>query len=266
MASYTYDPAAGEAVETSSLNQTDNSPETISNSPEELENQRFAQMAKGFADRDRAKEYQGGISDEDYDSGNFNANQADLELQLQEVQQKQSRATNPTEKARFAAEAERIATELVTGNTAQPKIKAKAKEDKTSVKEELKNIGVDVDAALNNAAEVLSDESADEFNKLLQSDDKNEQMVAAQMLHNIRSHPEQFNTNIEDHQVLDQTLVNEIAKEFGQDVADDLHTLSVSVKQGVCSPAQALKMHSGNSKLAKAAKTLMKRGTIVLTV
>ena len=237
----------------------------ISNSNEELENHRIDVAAKGLAERQRKEDFIGGISDEDYDAGHFSASLADLELQLRDAQQKQSRAVSPVEKAKYAAEAERIATELVTGNAAEPQASKKAPEE-GSVRQELEGSGIDVQAALENAGDVLSDDSLTSFNNLLASKDRGEQTVAAQMLHNLRSTPEQFNTNIENHQAIDDALAADIANEFGADVAKDLQVLSLSVKNGVCTPAEAIRLNMNNSKLAKATKTLMKRGTIKLTV
>ena len=271
MPEVTFDGASGEASLVRGFNgaipqqQQEENTDRISNSAEELENHRVDVAAKGLGDRARQADFIGGVSDEDYDKGTFNASLADLELQLREVQSKLSHSDSPLEKARYAAEAERIATQLVTGNANNP-IAPKKQVEEGSVREELEGTGVDIQSALDNAGEVLSDESLTAFNTLLASKDRSEQAVAARMLNKLRTTPEHFNTDIKNHQVIDDSLARDISKEFGDDVAHALQTLSLSVANGICTPAEAIRLNMNNNKLAKATKTLLQRGTIKLTV
>ena len=227
----------------------------------------FDNAGRGLADRARLAESTRGISDEDLDRGSFDASLADLELSLQEIQLKQHRAQSPVEQARWAAKAEKVAARLIAGNQQIPdKAKESEPKEELTVEQELKESGVDIEASLANAGEVLSDDSMQAWNELLGSKERGDQIMAAKMMQNLRTDPSMFETDLSKYVAMDDALAAEIAASYGADIAKDLQLLSISIKEGVCTPAEAYRLHQRNDRMAAAVNQLMRAGKVIMPI
>ena len=266
MPEFTYDPAAGEAVETtrgaSGLSNEDTSP-TI----EEVESRQVQQFSQGMNRRAQLEQALAAPTDEDIDSGSYHVGQADVEVKLQEAISKASKANNPAERATWNARAEQYAEALVKHQTGKNSLGVVKDFDRDglSAREELENSSIDVAAALAHAGESdMSDDSIAAFNTQLQSKNKVEAMNAAKLLDDYRKNPEYFKT--EDYLPIPESVENEIVNEFGEEVGHILSTTSLALANGIAKPADVFKMYAGHPGVTKAVKTLLKRGTIVLPI
>ena len=266
MPEYTFDPSAGEAVETtrgaSGLSNQDESP-TI----EEVESRQVQQFSQGMSRRAQLEKATAGFTDEDVDSGSFDPIAAEVETMLNEAISKASKATTPAERANWNAKAEKYAAALVGNQQKNNSLKVVKDFDRDhlTARQELENSSIDVAAALQFAGDSdMSDESIEAFNTQLNSKNKVEAMNAAKLLDDYRKNPEYFKT--EDYIPIPESVENEIVDEFGQEVAHILSTTSLALANGIAKPADVFKMYAGHPGVTKAVKTLLKRGTIVLPI
>ena len=266
MPEFTYDPSAGEAVETtrgaSGLSNEDQSP-TI----EEVEARQVQQFTQGMSRRARIEQATAGFTDEDVDSGSFDPIAAEVETMLNEAISKASKATTPAERANWNAKAEKYALALVGNQKKNNSLDVKKDWDRDGLtaRQELENSSIDVAAALAHAGDSdMSDASIEAFNAQLNSKDKIEAMNAAKLLDDYRQNPQYFIT--EGYTSIPESVENEIVNEFGEHVGHVLATTSQALANGIATPADVFKLHAGDPAVQKAVKTLLKRGTIVLPI
>lgn len=266
MPEYTYDPAAGEAVETtrgaSGLSTPDTSP-TI----EEVESRQVNQFASGMGRRARLDQALAAPTDEDIDSGNYDPRQAEVETMLNEAIAMASKADNPSQRAMWEAKAEKYASALVGNQLKDNTLKVVKDWDKEnlSARQELENSSIDVAAALAFAGDSdMSDESIEAWNTQLQSKNKTEAKNAAVVLDAYRKNPDFFTT--EDFISIPESLEHEIVDQYGEHVAHVIATTSQALANGIAKPSDVIRMYSQDLAVQKAVMNLMKQGKIVLPI
>lgn len=247
MPEYTFDPAAGEAVETRGGQPTNTRPGSESAFVEEkgfgthreYEEAQYDRTAAGLAQRAERERLQRGLTDQDVDEGTYSYERAQLEETLQVIQQKLHRSTSPVEQAKLAFEAEAVAAKLIGVRQDEAPTSDQLSEDDfaDAIRAEL---GDDVNEILANAAEVLDSGTAEEFNQVLSSDDKQAQKLAFNTLKAVKSNPEAFHTSREGRVGMNNEQLSRLTESVGAEVANDLHTISHMMAAGKLSTAQAL--------------------------
>lgn len=251
---FTFDGATGQAVQTRGgvpmEQHFDNAlSEERGFSLDEIERHQLDSTASNLARRAQQDHYQRGITDQDLDEGSFNYRQAELEGLLQQVQAKLYASTSPVEQARLAREAEAIATELVQGRAQES---PEDFNDEESIEAAIKSeLGPEVEEILNFAAENLSTESSEGINEILESGDDAEKKTAFNTLQKLKEHPEAFHTDRSEWVGLYQEQVDRLSEVVGPEVANDIHTLSHAIAQGVTSPAEVMRLASKDPALLR---------------
>ena len=229
--------------------------------PQVVQESRLNQMGAGLDRRARLQHDIQGISDEDLDSDHFDQNQAATESRLNEAIAKASRSDNPNDRAKWSAEAERLAAALVAHQQGQ-KIEYKDEDAQISARQELENKGYHVDSILDHAGSVLDDDAVDEWNALVKSTDKALAKDSVVMLRALQNNPEHYVLDREDFSPIPESLGHEISKEFGDHVAHVLETTSLAVANGMATPSELYQMYRNDSQVLTAFATLLNRGTI----
>ena len=231
MPAYMYDPAAGEAVEVTNGGQQ---PAINPDAPaaEEVAAFRRDQTAQALANRDQHRSTLGDTESSDA---------LGLEVQLQQVQQQLYRGgLNPLEEQQLIQQAESIAAQL----SGAPKPQTEETEPE-NWDQEYRNQNPDVDKDLAFAGEHMGEELATEFNDLIASDNELTRVTALNTLSQLRQSPESF-VSREESTGIDESLQAEIATQFGEKMAHDVATLGNAVKNGLCTPSEAIKLASKN--------------------
>ena len=245
----TYIPGEG-AVETRggvpvnrSLSATQGAQESAFGSLEDYQENQLANTALGLSRRAQTALSLENTTDQDLDEGTFSAAAAALELRLQEVQQRLYHSINPVEKSQLAQEAEQLACQLVTHRYSGAELDSP--DDVESYGEFVRaELGSDVvNDVLLNAADVLSSDAVDEFNKdVLNDADPLVQRTGFKTLQQLRDNPQAFATDRSEWQPLDTDAVDQLAEAFGEQRAAEIQAISYAVSAGMTTPAQALKL------------------------
>ena len=222
---------------------------------------RHNRMGAGLERRAQLQHNLQGVADDDLDSGNFNPQQAEAENLLNEAIAKAAQANTPSDRAKWSAEAERLAGALVGYQQGQ-EIKVDDPEKHITARQELENSGYNVDGVLEHAGTVLDDGAIEEWDAMVKSTDKTLAKDSVVMLRALQNQPEHYVLDKEDFTPIPESLGHEISKEFGDDVAHVLETTSLAVANGLASLSELFQMYRNDSKVLTAFATLLNRGTI----
>ena len=255
MPSYTYDPAAGQAVETSSIDQSlsaaDSAEVDISQSLQQTEDQSLKNAVENLTRRNDTTTDVGGSDDS---AG---------EVELLNLQKQLSEAQNNGDFLQvesLSAKCEALATALVTGQQAAPDpIKEqKWKQAKQDAEDEIK-FDAGIQDALDHAGANFSDDQIAEWNKALTKGSASDKQIVAETLVSYKNNPEYYTS---EHTPLDDDAAMAIVHSIGKERAADVITLSRAVSAGHATPTDALKLASKDPGLMKSLKELCAQGLI----
>jgi hypothetical protein len=267
MPEYTYDPLTGTASETRGgrsiyTSITAATEEQSLGSREEIERAQQERTASALARRASVNQRTAGTTDQDLDEGTFNVASANLELQLQQVQQRLYHSTNPAEQAKLAHEAEELAAQLVGARAVEDPARY---EDEQSIQQAIREeMGPRAAEVLANAADNLSEESTSQLNEILSSDDELTVRTSMQVLEGLKDHPEAFSTDRSSWNTISQDQFSQLVDLVGAENANDIQTISAAIASGVATPAEVLKTVSRDPVLLKALITGAQAGVYQL--
>jgi len=217
--------------------------------------QSFANTAEHLAKRNS-------VSPED-----VGAADSEVELRLQEtLSQLRAHETgqanlDPLKVLQLQAQAERLAAAAV-GQEYRPQTQEQFNtevEERESFEEYARNRYPNLDEELTNAGKVLSQQSAENLNELLRSDDDEVKSLTMNLVHQLKETPQYFASS---HTPLTTENANNLVAEFGEDLGGEIITLSAAVANGVVTPAQALATASKSPRLVQGLITAAQRGLI----
>ena len=252
MPEFMYDPSAGQAVQVdprASYGDVDPTAPSLEQKEENI----HSTMARGLASRAR--------NDHGSTAGEY-VNLA-AEEQLLDLQAEINRETNPIKIEQMQAKAEALAAGLI-GAQPQPMSQPDAPtaaEDKAAWHENYKNQNPGVEEALAYAGEVMGDDLAGGFNQMIDSDDEEVRVASIKTVQMLHQNPERF-TSAQESTGLTMEQCNEFATEYGQETANQLHTIANAVASGAVSSMQALQTVSKRPALLRAITELAASGRI----
>ena len=246
--SYTYDPKVGSAVPTSQLQESIEEPTPV----EELNRYRVDKTADGLANRGNHTSSVG-------DQGNV-----DLEIQLQQTQQKLSRRefSNVLEEQQLIQQAESLAAQLI-GADAVPQFfnLDEPEQHQENFEEEYLNNNPEVEADLKYASEVMSEGLVNEMNTLISEGDELTKVATLDTLKNLRQSPDSFMSASESTGI-DAYTEQQIASQYGPDMAHAISVLGNGVARGVITTSQAIQTAGKDPDLQRALFSLASQGVI----
>ena len=228
--------------------------------PEQIQEHGLNQMAAGLGRRAQLQHDLTGITDEDLDSENFDPQQAKAESLLNEAIANASKATNPADRMRWSAEAEKLAAALV-GHQHGKQIEALPEEGDTF--EELNNAGEDVQGVLGYAGEAFSDATIAELNPILTGKDK---VLAKDTFAFIKYHERNPEWFVDPAQMgeFDQAQIQEIAEQYGDITAKTLEITALALKEGQITPTEMLRTLMKRPDIKRNVVSMLKSGQIVI--
>ena len=246
--SYTYDPKVGSAVPTSQLQESIEEPTPV----EELNRYRVDKTADGLANRGNHTSSVG-------DQGNV-----DLEIQLQQTQQKLSRRefSNVLEEQQLIQQAESLAAQLI-GADGVPQFfnLDEPEQPKEDFEEEYLNNNPEVEADLKYASEVMSEGLVNQMNTLISEGDELTKVATLDTLKNLRQNPDSFMSASESTGI-DAYTEQQIASQYGPDMAHAISVLGNGVARGVITTSQAIETAGKDPDLQRALFSLASQGVI----
>ena len=256
MPEFQYDPSTGSSHQVSrSGTQSGEQPNTPT--IEEVEQRQLNTSVKNLSSRARN------------DNGAFPGETVNLqaEQQLLELQAELSRETNQIKIEQLLAQVETLAGQLV-GEAPEPIQKENAptpQEAKDEWFQDYKNHNPEIEDALAYAGEVMGSDLAGDINDLIDSDDEEVRVNALRTVEQLHKNPEQFVARTESSGIGAQ-LTNEIAEEYGAELADQISVLSNGVARGVISSSQAIATASKSPQLMQTLMTLAAQGRIQIAL
>ena len=253
MAEYQFDPATGSANEVShGSNESTDTPTSI----EEINRHRVKQTAIGLTNRGNNTSTAG-------DTGNV-----ELEIQLQQSQQKLMRGefNGPLEEQQLIQQTEFLAAQLV-GVEDAPRLLDDGDDttEPENFDEEYINSNPEVKADLQYASEVMSEELVGSFNNLISDGDELTKVAALDTLKTLRKNPQAF-ASASESTGIDSYTEQQIAGQYGDDLAHAISVLGNGVAQGVISSTQAIKTASQDPDLMRALYSLSQQGVIKIAL
>lgn len=245
--SYTYDPKVGSAVPTSQLQDSIEEPTPV----EELNRYRVDKTADGLANRGNHTSSVG-------DQGNV-----DLEIQLQQTQQKLSRRefSNVLEEQQLIQQAESLAAQLIGADGVPQFFSDEPEQPKEDFEEEYLNNNPEVEADLKYASEVMSEGLVNEMNTLISEGDELTKVATLDTLKNLRQNPDSFMSASESPGI-DAYTEQQIASQYGPDMAHAISVLGNGVARGVITTSQAIETAGKDPDLQRALFSLAQQGVI----
>ena len=235
---YQYDPEQGTALPVNRGGRPDVNPDAIT--PEELEGAIHDRMARGLSNR-AARTHKSSAGE---------TNMLAAETKLLELQAQLSRETNPLKIEQMMAKCEALASGLVGGDVV-PMEKESAPTKREEVEawtEAYRNSNPSIDAALQNASEVMGDELLPEFNELLDSEDEEVRVAALRTVEHLHKSPDSFVAAADSTGVSEDTE-RHIASQYGEEMAHAISVLGNGVASGAITSKQALQTASKDSRM-----------------
>jgi hypothetical protein len=230
---------------------------------DEQQQSHFDSVARGLSQRHYNEYVTGAITDQDIDEGGVHPVIAENEAALQNAIAQASRATNPAERAKWQAEAEKLATRSVVAQEQTVNKREVTDEDRMTTFERLSSQGHDVRGVLDFAADFLDDKSIDEFNAVLNGKNKREASDAFGVLDQARRHPERF-TTVDEIVPFNQIEIQEFADRFGADTARQIELTTLNLQQGSITPLEAIQNIRRQPEIARNIDVLMQEGRLTL--
>ena len=256
MPEFQYDPSTGSAHAVSrSGTQAGEQPNTPT--IEEVEQRQLSTAVRGLSSRARN------------DHGGYVGDTTDLvaEQMLVELQAQLSQETNPLKIEQMQAECEALAAGLI-GATPAPLEQQDAptpQEAKDEWFQDYKNHNPEIEDALQYASEVMGNDLAGDINDLIDSDDEEVRVNALRTVEQLHKNPEQFVSRQESAGISGQ-LVNEIAEEYGAELANQVSVLGNGVARGVISSSEAIATAAKSPQLMQTLMTLAAQGRIQIAL
>ena len=111
----------------------------------------------------------------------------------------------------------------------------------------------------------MGNDLAGDINDLIDSDDEEVRVNALRTVEQLHKNPEQFVSRTESSGI-DAQLANEIAEEYGAELAEQIHILSNGVSSGAISSSQAIATAAKSPQLMQTVMTLAAQGRIQIAL